>query len=393
MRGLTMAKRKQFSVGYQSASDTIGTTAGDKLKALKAQNAQVDKEVEKAIEEAEERNKANTGDIPYELLDPMPNNRNAEREIGDLADKILNLGLIHYLFVRKKDDGRYAIISGERRYRAIGEIRKSHANMFITVPCTIARDGDPLTDKLRQIEANRVVLPTLEEQRKDIEEAYQDYLDRKNSGEILPDSIVRMIASARNQTERTVQRIISINQKLIPELQNLYDEERLTQADAAVIAQLDPIYQEEIRKIIINKGKVDRGEIAYYSDANKTLAQENPEEKAKLDQVRSDIKKLKSEQQELEGDAENDDRILQLQKEVEEKEETIKSLTDVIQKRNKPSENKDVSEMGRHLDLQNTIARLERAQNKALREAKGLSLDEIERARIEKIIEKLQSLL
>ena len=59
--------------------------------------------------------------IPSSLIDPNPFQPRMsfdEEALNELAESIRTLGLIQPITVRKKGDGRYQIISGERRYRA-----------------------------------------------------------------------------------------------------------------------------------------------------------------------------------------------------------------------------------------------------------------------------------
>lgn len=59
--------------------------------------------------------------IPANLIDPNPFQPRMsfdEEALNELAESIRTLGLIQPITVRKKGDGRYQIISGERRFRA-----------------------------------------------------------------------------------------------------------------------------------------------------------------------------------------------------------------------------------------------------------------------------------
>ena len=59
--------------------------------------------------------------IPVDMIEPNPfqPRMNFDKEaLEELSDSILTLGLIQPITVRKKDEGRYQIISGERRFRA-----------------------------------------------------------------------------------------------------------------------------------------------------------------------------------------------------------------------------------------------------------------------------------
>ena len=59
--------------------------------------------------------------IPVDLIEPNPFQPRMsfdQEALEELADSIRTLGLIQPITVRRKEDGRYQIISGERRFRA-----------------------------------------------------------------------------------------------------------------------------------------------------------------------------------------------------------------------------------------------------------------------------------
>jgi ParB family chromosome partitioning protein len=61
------------------------------------------------------------GRVPIEFVSPNPKNprRNfAEAELADLAQSIREHGIVQPVLVRRKPDGKYEIIAGERRWRA-----------------------------------------------------------------------------------------------------------------------------------------------------------------------------------------------------------------------------------------------------------------------------------
>lgn len=60
-----------------------------------------------------------------------------EQALGELAESIRTLGVIQPLTVKKEDDGKYTIISGERRWRA------SQLAGLETVPGLYPRSGRP----------------------------------------------------------------------------------------------------------------------------------------------------------------------------------------------------------------------------------------------------------
>lgn len=80
--------------------------------------------VNKEIVNAAQQPQQNTADIlriPADMIEPNPFQPRMsfdQEALEELADSIRTLGLIQPITVRRKPDGRYQIISGERRFRA-----------------------------------------------------------------------------------------------------------------------------------------------------------------------------------------------------------------------------------------------------------------------------------
>ena len=80
--------------------------------------------INKDVVNAEQPSQQPTADIlriPVDLIEPNPFQPRMsfdQEALEELAESIKTLGLIQPITVRRKDDGRYQIISGERRFRA-----------------------------------------------------------------------------------------------------------------------------------------------------------------------------------------------------------------------------------------------------------------------------------
>ena len=377
---------KKFEVGYKKDDSSAKQTAGEMFNEFKDISAK-----ENAIKA---KYQLNVMEIPYEDILPNELNRDADRDIDKLADSILTFGLIHPPRVKAVENGKYVITSGERRWRAIGKIREAHPEMYRTITCTVGDiDSDELDEEARLIIANNDVCdPTPEEYRKSIERLCAIYEAKKSRGDVLPAGIAKTIAQDLSMTPRQVQKMISINQKLIPKLQEVFDKQGITIDKASNIAQLDPIYQEEILELFNQKGDVTSGDIAYFRAEDAKLREENADQKAELDLLRAELKKLRETSDTPEsadkaavGTEESND------KQAEVYENVIAELKKAIKNSAKPTPDK--SDTVKHMLFQDTIARLERVQNNALRQAKDIELDDIERKRITDVIQKLNSLL
>ena len=80
--------------------------------------------INKEVVNVEQPPQVGTADIlriPVDLIEPNPFQPRMsfdQEALEELAESIKTLGLIQPITVRRKDDGRYQIISGERRFRA-----------------------------------------------------------------------------------------------------------------------------------------------------------------------------------------------------------------------------------------------------------------------------------
>ena len=121
-----------------------------------------------------------TQELDINSLVPSTNNFYGIREIEDLAASIKENGLIHNLVARKKDDGTYEIISGERRYHAAKSLG------YKTLPCQVKEISD-LDAEIMLIQANveqRELLPS--EKMEGIKRLKAIYERKKANGEELP---------------------------------------------------------------------------------------------------------------------------------------------------------------------------------------------------------------
>ncbi len=92
--------------------------------------------------------------IPYEQLDPQDELHGFSLEgIEELAASIEEVGLEQCLVVEAKSNGRYGILTGRRRYYAIGIILKRGNDKYKLVPCYVKRLEDidlPISDEAKR---------------------------------------------------------------------------------------------------------------------------------------------------------------------------------------------------------------------------------------------------
>lgn len=187
-------------------------------------------------------------DIPLEQIDDFPNHpfkvRDNDEDMIQLVESITERGVITPATVRKKDDGRYELISGHRRKRA------SELAGFNTLRCEVVE----LTREeatILMVESNfqrSQILPSekafaykmrLEAMKK------QGYRYDLTSAPVGQKFSVEVIADSSSDSKTQIQRYIRLT-NLVPELLELVDEGRIKMRPAVELSYLNEDCQRDI---------------------------------------------------------------------------------------------------------------------------------------------------
>lgn len=190
-------------------------------------------------------------DIPLSEIDDFPDHPFKVKDDEDmlqLVESVRERGIITPITLRRKEDGRYEIVSGHRRKRAC-EIAG-----LVTIPAEIkelSRDEAIIL----MVESNlqrSVILPSekafsykmrleamkRQGQRTDLtSRPVGDKLDERRSGEILGETV--------GESERQVQRYIRLTE-LVPELLQLVDDGKIALRPAVELSYLNDIEQQDL---------------------------------------------------------------------------------------------------------------------------------------------------
>lgn len=183
-----------------------------------------------------------TQDIDINLIDENPRNEKifSMEDIDYLAEDIQEEGFQGTIRVyKKKSDGRYEISSGHRRFRA------AKASGMSTIPCEVIPEPDEITKLKLLIKSNiqsRRLKPL------DYARAISVYMDDIIVKEYGTGRTRTKVAKIFNISETQVQRYMSLL-KLIPELQQMANDERFNFAAFASAASIS----EEEQKQLYNK--------------------------------------------------------------------------------------------------------------------------------------------
>ena len=249
-------------------------------------------------EERKENRLPKIYDVPLSEIDDFPEHPYRvldDEDMEALMESIKERGVITPALVRKKDDGRYEMISGHRRKRAcerlgllsmrceLKDISRDEA-IILMVDSNSQRSEIAPCDKGR---AYKMKMDALNRQGQRTDLTSRPVVDKseKRTGEI--------IGEASGESERTVQRYIRLTQ-LIPELQEFVDGGRIKMRPAVELSYLDEEAQRDVVDLIdeteafpshdqairmrkaFDEGKLDHNAV------DKIMKEEKPNQKPKI---------------------------------------------------------------------------------------------------------------
>ena len=190
-------------------------------------------------------------DIPLSEIDEFPDHPFKVKDDEDmlqLVESVRERGIITPITLRRKEDGRYEIVSGHRRKRAceiagletipaeIKELSRDEA-IILMVESNLQRSVILPSEKAFSYKM-RLEAMKRQGQRTDLtSRPVGDKLDERRSGEILGETV--------GESERQVQRYIRLTE-LVPELLQLVDDGKIALRPAVELSYMNDIDQQDL---------------------------------------------------------------------------------------------------------------------------------------------------
>lgn len=255
--------------------------------------------VSQNVKKANEIEAKNNFNVQYiDIKDIKRNKKNFYEivNVDELAEDIKMNGLNHNLVVRKLDNGKYELISGERRYTALTQLVEQGNEIFALVPCKVIEAND-IDSEIILIQANAQTRELTEiEKLEQVKRLTELYKTKKKNGEKVPGKIREIIANDLKLSPTQVGRYERINKNLIPELKEILENGNLTIANASEFSSLSEDNQKVILEIINNKVEISKGEATELKVKLRKLEQEKTDELKRLENEKLvEIKKIENE--------------------------------------------------------------------------------------------------
>lgn len=276
-----------------------------------------------------------TQELDIDLLVPSENNFYGIREIEELAESIKEYGLMHNVVVRKRNDGKYEILSGERRFRALREIDCKK------VPCRIIKDDvTELDAEVMLIQANMQQRElNLQEKMQGIKRLQEIYTEKRKSGEKLQGKTRDLIGKHLGISGVQVGRYQKIDKDLIEPLKEKLNSEDITVTQAHTLSSLTEEEQEIINDEIKNLNcKEHKEEVETLINGIKQPV-ENKHDKELIDEMYS------------ESNSKSDIVVSDCAKNADETEQKKEIKTEVNEIENKIDELKEMITQSEKIDL------------------------------------------
>lgn len=265
--------------------------------------------------------KKGTDDIRFieaSKIKPSPLNKYPIVDIERLAESIRTWGLIHNLLLVKSDDPdfEYEILSGERRFAAIGFLLNQGDETFKDgIRARIIESTSDIDKEIMLIEANEEVRDEDPARRRQMIQRLEDlYKARAEKNGTPTNTISKDISSQIGIGERQVQRYRAVN-TLIPELTEAFDKGNVSLEKAASLSKLS----EEAQKIIANLlGEFRSTEIDLLKKEAERLASEKESQDKELNKkIKTISEEYIKESEELKNKIESQEKLLELNNEEE----------------------------------------------------------------------------
>ena len=350
--------------------------------------------VSQNVKKANEIEAKNNFNVQYIDIKDIERNKKNFYEIvnvDELAEDIKMNGLNHNLVVRKLDNGKYELISGERRYTALTQLVEQGNEIFALVPCKVIEAND-IDSEIILIQANAQTRELTEiEKLEQVKRLTELYKTKKKNGEKVPGKIREIIANDLKLSPTQVGRYERINKNLIPELKEILENGNLTIANASEFSSLSEDNQKVILEIINNKVEISKEEATELKVKLKKLEQEKADELKRLENEKLvEIRKIENEKSVEIRRIENEkdealrskklisDEVLRLKSELDKSEnkseEEIKELENQLREElKKDLDNKYLSEIENIKNAANSNKEEKERYRKELEEMKAKS--------------------
>lgn len=194
-------------------------------------------------------------EISVELIDDNDGNFYSTENVSDLMDSISVSGVLQPILVTAKADGRFLLLAGHRRTKAVKALRAEWAgegaNPYDTIPAMVKAEAktetEQLLDELALIQTNAAVRKLSDpELARQADRMTEILTALKEAGYSFPGRMREAVAKAVGVSSSKIGRLDAIRRRLIAPWLAEWEAGRLTESAAGAIAVLDDNQQSKL---------------------------------------------------------------------------------------------------------------------------------------------------
>lgn len=223
------------------------------LTELLNQRVQQSEQEEERREEAEEKGTGIGMVIDINDLIPAKENFYSIEDVEDLKQSIELVGILQPLLVMKDTNGKFKIIAGHRRHKAVMQLLEEGKERFRYVPVVVKKKEEQIIDKLALIMANRFREKTDWEKMQETLETEKLILELKEKVEITGRTR-DLLAEILETSPAQIGRYKAIYNNVIPEIMAEFKADRIGISVAYEAAGLPEDYQKQAAELFRENG-------------------------------------------------------------------------------------------------------------------------------------------
>lgn len=386
---------KKLNIGFGAQFGSSG------IEGMSKQNAIVNSIVAEVAPESSGKVKMDY--VQYDDLVRYEKNRTNDNEaIDDLVNSILRNGFITSISVRK-NEGKYVILSGHRRWRAFGKILEKDPQFNNRKIPAIVLPSD-ITDKQAREMNIRLNLDsedlTPKEKRESILELISIYEDDNGK---LSQEAAELVAKKLHKTAVTIYNYRKVQKNLCPELASLLNDGSISDTDALNYCKLKESNQLLVFNTLLTKDarkgkvKLDSEELDIIRETDKEEREEENSAKLNVAEIEKRIADASPDAEELRTQLEEAKKELELVRK-RESEAKLRNRADrnIIKKAREAVKGESASAEEKQnviLATDSYINDIAKYVNRLAKAMVGIQLQQDQKDSITQLIEKMQSLL
>lgn len=224
--------------------------------------------------------------IPLQMIELNPENdystEDTDEEIEELARDIERNGLLHNIVVsdRTRETGKFVILSGERRYKAVSWLyRERQENKYAVILCKVLTGLDALDEMLVLDAANLQTRGGMQDERRFRKATYRFIENLRKKGGVNERDAVVLAEKYTGVSDKLLEKNVMVETRLHPDILALLDRDLIPKNQAVQYARLPEDVQMILAQNLASAYEIGAAELRDVNDklfvATKTIAELN----------------------------------------------------------------------------------------------------------------------